>query len=136
MVTELMASNEYFGGRAKLISYVQHVDERGTLHPFDFNEMPFKPCRSFVITGTSAGSTRGGHGHRTAQQMLICLHGRIEILMREGSQEATVVLEPNSFGLVFGPGIWCQQKYLLAGSILLTFTNEPFDPSSYIQHKI
>jgi hypothetical protein len=105
------------------------------LLPFDFNEMPFKPCRTFVITGTSAGAMRGGHGHRTAQQMLVCLHGRIEVLMRNGRQEVTVVLEPNSFVLVFGPGIWCQQKYLLADSILLTFTDEPYDPSSYIQNK-
>jgi hypothetical protein len=67
--------------------------------------------------------------------MLVCLHGRIEILMRNGSQEATVVLEPGSFGLVFGPGIWCQQKYLLTDSILLTFTDEPYDPASYIQNK-
>ena len=135
MVAELNAGKEYFGGKAKLVSYIQHMDERGILLPFDFNKMPFKPCRSFIITGTSAGTVRGGHGHRTAQQLLVCLHGQIEILMRDSDQEITVVLEPNSFGLVFGPGIWCQQKYLLAGSILLTFADRPYDPTSYLQNR-
>ncbi len=135
MVAELNMKTEYFGGRARLVSCVQHMDERGVLQPFDFDEMPFEPRRSFVITGTAAGTMRGGHGHRTAQQMLVCLHGRIEILMRDGSQEVTVVLEPGILGLVFGPGIWCQQRYLLADSILLTFSDEPYDPSSYIQNR-
>jgi dTDP-4-dehydrorhamnose 3,5-epimerase-like enzyme len=134
MVAELNTGNEYFGGKARLVSYVQHIDKRGILLPFDFDEMPFKPCRSFVITSTSSGTTRGGHGHRTAQQMLVCLHGRIEILMRDSNQEVTVVLEPGTFGVIFGPGIWCQQRYLLADSILLTFTDEPYNPTSYIQN--
>jgi len=126
-------NNEYFDGRAKLISFTRHEDERGILLPFDFNDMPFKPCRSFVITGSSAGTVRGCHGHHTAQQMLVCLHGRIEILMRDSNQEVSLVLEPNSFGLIFGPRVWCQQTYVHAGSILLVFTDEPYSSASYIK---
>jgi dTDP-4-dehydrorhamnose 3,5-epimerase-like enzyme len=127
-------SNEFFGGKAKLLSCARHVDERGVLMPFDFNEMPFEPRRSFVISGASAGTVRGGHGHRSAQQMLVCLHGSIEVLMRHNQQEVSVLLEPGSPGLVFGPGVWCQQKYLFPASILLVFASEPYDPSSYVEH--
>ena len=136
MVTNSGGRIEYFGGRAKHVSHVQYVDKRGVLLPIDFNDMPFEPCRSFVITGTLAGTVRGGHGHRSAEQMLVCLHGRIEVLMRDSDEEVSLVLEPGSFGLAFGPGIWCQQKYLLAGSILLVFASEPYDPSSYIEQRV
>lgn len=134
MVGRPVFDTEYFDGRAGLIAYPGHADERGVLIPLDFERMPFTPCRSFVIADTPAGAVRGGHAHRAGAQMLVCLRGRVEILMRHGGREAASVLEPASFGLVFGPGVWCQQKYLDEGSILLVFASEPYDPGSYIEH--
>jgi hypothetical protein len=66
-------------------------------------------------------------------QMLVCLQGCIEILMRYRDKEATLVMEPSSLSLVFGPDVWCQQKYVVEGSVLLGFASEPYDPKSYIE---
>jgi hypothetical protein len=52
--------------------------------------------------------------------------------MRHDGQEAALTLEPASFGLVFGPGVWCQQKYVVDGSVLLVFASDPYDPASYL----
>lgn len=133
MITNSNIETEYFGGRAKLISCSSKTDERGVLLPFQFDQMPFTPCRSFAITNVPAGVVRGGHAHRSGMQMLVCLHGCIEILMRYQDKEATLVMEPFSPGLVFGPGIWCQQKYMVEGSVLLGFASEPYDPKSYLE---
>lgn len=124
---------EYFDGLAGLVQQPAHADERGVLVPFAFDRLPFTPYRSFVVTDTPAGAVRGGHAHRSGMQMLVCLRGRIEVLMRHRGREVTAVLESPSCGLVFGPGVWCRQKYLEEGSILLVFANEPFDPDSYIE---
>jgi len=66
--------------------------------------------------------------------MLVCLQGRIEVLMRHHEEEVKLVLENAPYGLVFGPGVWCQQKYLIENSILLVFASEPYTPESYIEH--
>ena len=132
MTTDAGIETEYFGGRARLIACSSQTDERGVLLPFYFNQMPFAPCRSFAITNVPAGVVRGGHAHRSGMQMLVCLHGRIEILMRYQDEEATLVMEPSSFSLVFGPGVWCQQRYATEGSVLLVFASEPYDPKSYL----
>lgn len=122
----------YFGGLARRVRLPRHVDARGTLAPFDFAGLPFVPRRAFVVSGVPAGTVRGGHGHRTGSQLLVCIGGRIEVLMRHQDAEATLVLDPASPALVFGPGVWCRQRYLAEGSLLLVFASEPYDPGSYL----
>ena len=85
---ELSTETVFFGGKARLVSCIRCVDERGTLMPFEFGEMPFEPRRSFIIKDTTAGTIRGGHGHQTATQMLICLQGRIEIVIQHGDERS------------------------------------------------
>jgi dTDP-4-dehydrorhamnose 3,5-epimerase-like enzyme len=124
---------EFFGGLARLVPCRAHADERGILTPFAFDQLPFTPCRSFVVTNAPAGCVRGGHAHRSGMQMLVCLQGSIQVVMRHDGQEVDLKLEPGSHGLAFGPGVWCQQRYVEDGSVLLVFASEPYDPESYIE---
>jgi hypothetical protein len=133
MATNGIIETEYFNGLAKLIYHPSHTDDRGDLIPIYFDQMPFTPCRSFVITNVPAGTVRGRHSHRIGMQMLMCLNGCIEILMRHQGEHATLILEPLSVSLVFGAGVWCQQKYLVEGSVLLGFSSEPYDSQSYVE---
>ncbi|MDD4881492.1 MAG: FdtA/QdtA family cupin domain-containing protein [Gallionellaceae bacterium] len=134
MVSRPDSETEYFGGRARLIAYPSHADHRGVLLPFQFDQMPFLPCRAFTVSSVPAGVGRGGHAHRSGMQMLVCLQGRIEILMRYRQEEAAFILEPSSFALVLEAGVWCQQRYLAEGTSLLVFASEPYDPDSYLDH--
>ena len=124
---------QYFAGRASLIPCAHHADPRGSLLPFEFDQMPLVPRRAFVITDVPAGTIRGGHAHRSGTQWLVCLQGRIEIVMRYLGEQVTLLLEPSKFGLLFGPGVWCQQTYLDAGSVLLAFSSEAYDPDTYLE---
>lgn len=132
MVGKQEHPREFFGGQARLVACPGRADERGILTPFAFDQLPFVPCRAFTVTGTPAGSVRGGHGHRSGMQLLVCLHGRIEVLMRHQGEEAALTLESAAQGLLIGANVWCQQRYVTAGSVLLVFASEPYDPASYI----
>lgn len=123
----------FFGGQAKLVELARKADARGALRPFYFDQMPFPPVRAFVISEVPPGTVRGGHAHRFGMQLLICLRGRIDVLMRHADEEAFVILTPISHGLIVGPGVWAQQTYVAEGSTMLVFTSEPYDPTSYIQ---
>jgi len=124
---------EYFGGKAKLIDLTRTADERGTLVPFYFDQMPFTPQRAFVVNNVPAGATRGRHALRAGTQMLVCIHGRVDVLMRYDGAEASVVMTPGSAGLLLESGVWSQQTYVTAGSSLLAFASTPFDPAAYIR---
>jgi len=124
----------YFGGRAKLIELGRAADERGTLAPFYFDQMPFIPRRAFVVNNVPVGTTRGQHALRVGTQMLVCVHGRIDVLMRYGTTEASVIMTRDSGGLLLGCGVWAQQTYVTDGSSLLVFCSSPFDPAAYIRN--
>ena len=124
--------SSWFGGRARLVDLPIHSDERGNLLPLDFDRLPFMPRRVFTVTGVPAGSIRGEHGHRSGEQLLICLQGKIDLLLRKGDEDATTALNPAGPGLLLGAGVWCRQTYLVSNSVLLVLASEPYDPESYM----
>jgi dTDP-4-dehydrorhamnose 3,5-epimerase-like enzyme len=123
----------FLGGRARLIALSPQKDERGLLVPFDFDTLPFRPRRSFFVADAPVGTVRGGHAHRSALQLLVCIKGRIEVLMRHGQDEVSALLDATPSGLVIEAGVWSSQKYLEPGSVLLVFASEPYDPTSYLE---
>lgn len=122
----------WFGGQARLIDLPVHSDARGNLRPLDFASLPFTPRRAFTVTDVPVGSVRGEHGHHSGEQLLICLQGEIELLLKKGQQEGNAVLLPSGPGLLLRAGVWCRQTYLLSNSSLLVLASEPYDPQSYI----
>ncbi len=124
-------AGSFFDGRARLIPHDAHQDGRGLLLPFELGSLPFVPCRIFTISNVPQGEIRGRHAHKYGEQLLVCVQGKISVLMRHAEESETVLLEPGSPGLLLAAGVWGQQTYLTAGSVLLVFASHPFDPASY-----
>lgn len=122
----------WFSGRARSVVCQIHADERGALLSLEFDRLPFIPCRLFTVAGVPVGAVRGGHGHRAGQQLLVCLQGRIDVLMRCENDEANTVLVRGGPGLLFGPGVWCRQSYSEEGTVLLALASEHYDLASYV----
>lgn len=124
-----------FDGAVTLFHVPSRRDARGALHPFDFERLPFVPKRAFVVEPAAAGTVRGGHAHRTAQQILVRLAGAIEIALAFRGREATVRLDDTATGLLLAPGVWASHTYLTEDARILVFASEPFDPATYIADK-
>lgn len=122
---------DLFEGRARVIGLAGHVDGRGTLVPFEFAEMPFIPCRAFVVHGVPSGATRGGHAHVRARQFLFRLSGRIVVQLRCDDREACVDMVSSDRGLLIGPEVWARQTYHGHDARLLVFVDQPYDPGTY-----
>lgn len=122
-----------FSYGSNVIEFEQYTDERGTLLPIELEGLPFAPKRLFTVAGMSAGTVRGGHGHYTCQQLLICLHGCIEILLRSKDKEDSITLLPGSPALLVDSGIWCRQTYITENSVLLVLASEPYHIDSYFE---
>jgi dTDP-4-dehydrorhamnose 3,5-epimerase-like enzyme len=104
-----------------------HRDERGTLLPLEFSDLPFTPCRAFIVSEVPTGKVRGRHAHRDGDQFLVCLAGRVLVDMRYQERHEQCVLEDGSEGLFIGSGVWAQQTYLEEGSMLLVFASVPYE---------
>jgi UDP-2-acetamido-3-amino-2,3-dideoxy-glucuronate N-acetyltransferase len=122
----------FFGGCARLITLAPRTDMRGSLLPLDFAQLPFLPCRAFVVRDVPAGTVRGRHAHRRGSQLLVRLTGRVLVDMRFEGQEDLVTLDRSDRALLIGPGVWAEQTYLDPGSILLVLASDPYDPHDYL----
>ena len=110
------------------------VDPRGDLSVGEFCEhVPFEVKRFFVTYGVSSGEIRGEHAHRTLQQFLVCVHGRCELLVDDGRNQETFVLEHPSLAVYLPPMVWGVQHSYTPGSVLLVLASAKYDPADYIR---
>ncbi len=109
-----------------------HADSRGVLVPFEFDDVPFRPQRVFVISGVPPNTTRGGHAHRSVWQLLYCPAGTVAVAVRTGESIATVLLDRHESALLVEPGVWTSQTFETAESVLVVFSSEPYDRGSYL----
>lgn len=107
-------------------------DARGRLASFDFGTLPFVPARVFVVTEVPPDLGRGGHAHRSGQQLMATVTGRVRVDLATRSARATVHCEPDGPALLVRAGVFARQTYLSAGSALLVLCSEPYDPDSYL----
>jgi hypothetical protein len=123
---------EKLAGRVRTLDLEAHTDRRGLLQSFSFDALPFRPCRTFFVSNVPAGTVRGGHGHRTGQQLLVCVQGEIEVQAAWGGDSIRMTLRPGQQAFLMEAGVWCQQTYVKPGSVLQVFASEPYDAESYV----
>mgnify|MGYP003638775825 FL=1 len=75
---------------------------------------------------------RGKHAHYKTEQVLICVHGKVEVLVNDGEKEKKYLLESPQQALYIPEMIWDEQVYLTEDTVLLVLSNLKYDPNDYI----
>ena len=110
------------------------VDPDGNLVPIESNhDIPFPIKRVFYVYGVKNQDDRGKHAHYKTKQLLICIHGKVEVTCKDGLGERKYLLESPQQALYIPPMVWDEQKYLSEDTVLLVLANTKYDPSDYIQ---
>ena len=110
----------------------QFVEDNGTLVPVDFSELTFAPKRMFYVTGVSAGDERGQHAHYETQQLLICLQGKISVVLYDGYKTETIIMKQYESVFV-DKMIWDSQIYETGDDIMLSLCSTEYDKADYIE---
>ena len=109
-------------------------DIRGHLIAMEIaEELPFAPARFFVVHHVPSGEVRGEHAHRECHQFLVCLKGRVHVLVDDGSNRQEIVLDRPELGLYIPPKTWGTQYRYSEDAALLVFASHPYDPDDYIR---
>ena len=118
----------------KLIKKFHLADEQSELVVFnDFEELPFLPIRFFYITNYSSNLVRGGHAHKTCQQILFVISGKILVKVSDGKNFEEVMLENTSKAIYLPKLVWSDQIYLEPKSILGVMASEIYNEDEYIR---
>jgi len=110
------------------------IEDDGNLVPIESNfDSPFPIKRLFYVYGVRDTDLRGEHSHYKTKQLLICIHGKVEVTCKDGLDERKYLLESPQQALYIPPMVWDEQKYLSEDTVLLVLANTKYDPNDYIQ---
>ena len=117
-----------------LISLPRISDIRGTVTVGESGRsIPFEPKRHFVVSDVPSVETRGQHAHRVCHQFLVCLSGRVSVVVDDGHNREEFLLDRPDIGLHLPPMIWATQYKYSPGSLLLVVASHHYDPDDYIR---
>ena len=109
------------------------VEPDGNLVPIESNhDVPFPIRRIFYVYGVKNQDDRGKHAHCKTKQVLICVHGSVEVLVNDGEREKKYLLESPQQALYIPEMIWDEQVYLTEVTVLLVLSNMKYEPQDYI----
>jgi dTDP-4-dehydrorhamnose 3,5-epimerase-like enzyme len=106
-------------------------DIRGDLVPLEFKNISFIPQRIFFVKNVPEGTCRGGHAHYNTKQLLICLKGKIKVVLHDGNEEHTSYLIENE-SILIDRMIWDYQEFSSDQDVLLVLCSTPFNLEDYI----
>ena len=96
-------------------------------------DIPFEIKRIYYIYEVEKGARRGFHAHKLLQQVLICIHGSCKIILDNGKEQATVILDNPAEGLYVGNATWREMYDFSSGAILMVLASDYFDEQDYIR---
>ncbi len=108
-------------------------DERGNLAVIQGDIISFDIKRVFFIYEVPRGKSRGGHAHKEQTTILFALNGSLEVVLDDGIQKRTVVLDNPAKGLILQPGIWSILQNFQTGTVCLAVNSGLYDESDYIR---
>lgn len=95
--------------------------------------LPFDIKRVFYTYDIPGGEARGAHAHKECHQFLVAASGAFEVVLDDGKNKRTVLLNRPFYGLHIPPGIWASEQGFSSGSICLVLTSHGYDESDYIR---
>jgi hypothetical protein len=100
-----------------------------------YNEvhLPFEVKRVFYSYDIPGGECRGAHAHKHCHQFLVAASGAFEVLLDDGRNKRTVLLNRPFYGLHVPPGIWAAEQGFSSGSICLVLASHCYEPEDYIR---
>lgn len=95
--------------------------------------LPFEVKRVFYTYDIPGGESRGAHAHKKCHQFLVAASGAFEVLLDDGINKRTVLLNRPFYGLHVPPGIWASEQGFSSGSICLVLASHGYEKEDYIR---
>lgn len=109
-----------------------HVDGRGSLGVIEAADLPFEIRRLYYLYDVPMGAVRGEHGHKRLEQVILCMHGQVEIILNDGTRQFPFTLSDASAGLYLPPGLWRRLRFLLPETVVCVLASRPYEKEDYI----
>lgn len=119
----------------RLICFKTNNDNYGSLTPLEVDEdIPFSVERIYYIYDVEQGVRRGFHSHKKLEQVLVCVHGSVKILVKTPFESEDVLLNRPDVGLYIGPAVWREMYDFSPDAVLVVFASRHYEIADYIRN--
>lgn len=126
--------NNFIVNGVKEIKFKYVHDPRGDLTEVEFSrDLPFKPKRVFFVRDVPSSNVRGEHAHKVCHQLLVCIKGKISVIVDDGKNRNEYTLSSISEGIYLPPMIWGVQHKYSNDAILMVYASHEYDNDDYIR---
>lgn len=116
-----------------LLSFLLLPDAGGSLiSTQDAAGLPFTVQRAFWVFASEGGQSRGGHAHRTTQEVLVALQGSVRVETETATGKKSFTLSAPTQGLYIPPRCWIT-VHPSPGALLCCLTSTVFDEQDYVR---
>ncbi len=120
----------------KLLKFPRISDQKGTLVPFEFSDIPFEVKRVYLVTGKE-NIPRGQHAHIIEDELFVAVSGSILIKVNDGTGDTEILLDSPDTGLLVRKDCWHELHNFAENTIVMAFSSTEYLPgeSNYITDK-
>ncbi|OXA97398.1 hypothetical protein B0A75_16940 [Flavobacterium oncorhynchi] len=95
--------------------------------------LPFEFKRVYYLFDVPSTAFRGGHSHIEQHEVLIALSGSFEVIVNDGIEKKSYLLNKPNVGLHLPNGIWRELENFSSGSVCLVLASDVFEEMDYIR---
>ncbi len=118
----------------RLIQLPKIPDPRGNLTFIEGERhIPFAIRRAYWIYDVPGGEVRGGHAYQALQEFVVALSGSFDVVLDDGQERRTVLLNRSYFGLYIPQLIWRHLENFSTNAVCLILASLPYDAHDYIR---
>lgn len=111
-----------------------HDPEGNLTYMYENVHVPFPINRVFYSYDIPGGEDRGAHAHKECHQFIIAASGAFEVVLDDGVNKRTILLNRPFWGLHVPPGIWASEQGFSSGSICLVLASHGYSEEDYIRN--
>ena len=119
----------------RIIDLPKIVDPRGNLTVAEqMRQVPFNIARVYWTYDIPGGGRRGGHAHRTCQEVVVAVSGSFDVEVFDGHERQVFHLNHPYQGLYIGTGVWRTLEDFSSGAVCLVLASKGYDETDYIRN--
>lgn len=118
--------------QCRIIDFPKISDPRGNLTFVESNKhIPFELKRVYYLYDVPGGAERGGHAHKTMQQVIVAMSGSFDVVLDDGHDRKRFHLNRSYYGLYVCSMIWREIDNFSSGSVCMSIASTFYDEGDY-----